>query len=103
MTKPQARFWKKVAKSSDCWEWIATKDEFGYGRFSYGGKNVRASRVSWMLTYGQIPKDLHVLHRCDESAAWAACYFFSAAPLTVVMAGIPCVLLIRLLGEEPWR
>jgi hypothetical protein len=30
------------------------------------GSNVACHRVAWELTYGAIPNDLHVLHKCDN-------------------------------------
>lgn len=65
------RFWSKVDKAGDCWEWTASKDKCGYGRFRYQGKLRTAHRVSWELTHGIIPKGdgTHgtcVLHKCDN-------------------------------------
>ncbi len=62
------RFWAKVDKTGDCWEWKAGCCPGGYGNFGLDGKTQRASRVAWKLTYGSIPGGLQVLHHCDNCA-----------------------------------
>lgn len=66
-TPYEARFWSKVHRQPNgCWEWTASRLPRGYGRFSLGGKQVGAHRVSWELHHGAIPSGLAVLHRCDN-------------------------------------
>ncbi len=61
------RFWAKVDKSGECWEWTAAKFKKGYGRFSYhGGAHVLAHRYSFELHNGGIDPNLLVLHTCDN-------------------------------------
>lgn len=60
------RFWDKVDKSGECWNWIATRSGNGYGSIKYLGKDCGAHRVSWILASGEIPKGMFVLHRCDN-------------------------------------
>ena len=60
------RFWSKVQKTESCWMWQNSCYTNGYGKFHYMGKHKRAHRVAWILVYGEIPKGLYVLHRCDE-------------------------------------
>lgn len=69
MKRDLDRFWSKVKVNSiyDCWEWQAAKIR-GYGLFEYKGKSRRAHRVSWEITYGDIPKGMYVLHKCDNPA-----------------------------------
>lgn len=59
------RFWNKVRKTPTCWLWIGAKKPNGYGKIWLYGKDVRAHRVSWVLTNGPIQDGLCVLHRCD--------------------------------------
>jgi hypothetical protein len=74
MTAPfEERFWSKVDKSGDCWEWTGSRTNRGrYGQIAAGvdraGKRqmVVASRAAWELAYGPIPAGLHVLHACDN-------------------------------------
>lgn len=64
----EERFWAKsdVAGPDDCWEWMACRDQLGYGRIGFRGRNDRAHRISWMLEHGEVPDGLFVLHRCDN-------------------------------------
>jgi hypothetical protein len=77
------RFWDKVDKNGpipesypdlgNCWIWkaaIKTTDieHQKYGVFGIGKKTVRAHRFSWTLHFGEIPKGMFVLHRCDNSS-----------------------------------
>lgn len=63
-------FWQKVSKAphpKGCWEWAASRDESGYGRFGIGGcRWDRAHRVSWKFHFGAITKGKFVLHTCDN-------------------------------------
>ena len=49
-----------------CWMWPASKDSNGYGVLRVGGRLMKAHRVSWELTFGRIPLDKLVLHRCNN-------------------------------------
>lgn len=73
-TKDIERFWSRVHKDNNhpkgCWEWDAPT-RTGYGQFGITVrksvvKMLSAHRASWILTYGNIPKGLHVLHHCDN-------------------------------------
>ena len=59
------RFWQKIEKSTDCWEWTACKSH-GYGQLHSNGKLIRAHRLSWIIHHEQIPSELLVLHKCDN-------------------------------------
>jgi hypothetical protein len=61
------RFWSKVDKRGECWEWTASKRN-GYGAFSVGDKMMKAHRFAYTLTKGPIPDGLLVLHSCDNRA-----------------------------------
>lgn len=76
MNKFTERFWSKVEKSGDCWEWTGDVVATGYGRIFTGadvapalGMAVRtnaAHRVAWAITRGPIPDGLCVCHHCDN-------------------------------------
>jgi hypothetical protein len=53
------------ATTCDCHLWVGLKDRHGYGTLKYNGKMVRAHRLAWMATRGEIPEGMHVLHKCD--------------------------------------
>lgn len=64
-TKSINRFWSKVRKTRRCWEWTGAKTH-GYGNLRLNYKSTRAHRLSWELTYGEIPEGASVLHKCDN-------------------------------------
>jgi HNH endonuclease len=66
--KLEERFWKKVEKTDGCWLWKGARAHGGrmqYGNFPCCGKLFSAHRISWILANKEIPKNLHVLHKCD--------------------------------------
>ena len=62
----EIRFWSKVDKTDNCWNWTAGKNEKGYGLIKYKGKTVSTHRLSYILHYGEIPDNKCVLHSCDN-------------------------------------
>lgn len=61
------RFWSKVDKTSECWEWTGAVGGTGYGSFGIETKKWGLShRVAWALTNGDIPVGMYVCHRCDN-------------------------------------
>lgn len=66
--KLEQKFWSKVEKTNNCWNWIAGIQSGGYGHLYNKGKPLRTHRYSYELHYGPIPSGLFVLHRCDNRA-----------------------------------
>ena len=63
------RFWSKVKKTDDCWEWKLSRTKAGYGITSVDGvHNVYTHRLAFLITEGQQPEDLDVCHKCDNPA-----------------------------------
>lgn len=62
----ETRFWSKVRRGAEdeCWEWLASKDGYGYGQIWTNGTMAKAHRVAWELTHGKIPDGLVVRHKC---------------------------------------
>jgi len=60
-------FWKhvKIGKENECWEWKGSKDDHGYGRVRYQGKEYKSHRLAWILKSGST-EDIFVCHRCDN-------------------------------------
>lgn len=65
------RFWSKVKISktnfynnAPCWEWVACKNKYGYGKFAVNSKPEYAHRLSYEDRYGKIPKGLVINHLC---------------------------------------
>jgi HNH endonuclease len=62
----EQRFLRHVIKTKQCWIWIGSINEKGYGRFNLNGKCIRAHRVSYEIWKGKIHSKLYVLHTCDN-------------------------------------
>lgn len=62
------RFWSKVDKSGECWEWTGKRlARYGYGSFYLERrKRVSAHRVAYWLANNHDPSELFVMHRCDN-------------------------------------
>lgn len=60
-------FIKKFLIGDECWEWTASKDRLGYGRFgSYTRGSTLAHRVSYKLFVGPIPEGMELDHLCGN-------------------------------------
>ena len=61
-------FWAKVKIGSEreCWPWQASKSPGGYGRTGSRRLPYNAHRAAWLFIYGEIPRDMLVLHYCDN-------------------------------------
>lgn len=64
MISVENRFWKKVRKTSDCWEWTGCKACNGYGRFRLNGETYNAHRVAYGLHHGKIDEGMDIDHLC---------------------------------------
>lgn len=69
----EQRFWAKVKKGkvNECWNWTGAKKGAGYGHLSlnkaaYKSIFMGAHRFSWLLHFGEIPKEMIVCHKCDN-------------------------------------
>ncbi len=62
------RFWRnvKILSEDECWPWIGSTFNNGYGRTCLGDKSVLASRVAFKLFYGSDPYPCNILHSCDH-------------------------------------
>lgn len=58
----------KMGKSDECWIWVGSKTENGYGHLTRDDRIILAHRYSWIIHNGPIPDGLHVLHTCDNRA-----------------------------------
>lgn len=68
----ESRFWSKVSQPSDeeCWPWLCSTNEKGYGQFWLNRKYTIAHRLAWCLTndvdYFTLPKIIFICHDCDN-------------------------------------
>lgn len=68
------RLWAKVDKTAglgpngDCWEWRGYVHPTGYGQIAFDstGGGVNSNRAAYMVSKGEIPEGLWVLHTCDN-------------------------------------
>lgn len=64
------RFWMRVAVGEPdvCWPWQSHRNKAGYGRAGNGqrGRTTVAHRIAYALTFGELPDDQLVCHRCDN-------------------------------------
>lgn len=60
------RFFCRVKKTDDCWQWTASHGSHGYGQLSINGRPEPTHRISYEMHVGPIPKGLCVCHTCDN-------------------------------------
>lgn len=59
------RFWAKVDKSQECWEWQGCLIHNGYGYVNINYQTWLAHRFAWFLCYGY-QSNKFLLHSCDN-------------------------------------
>lgn len=63
------RFWTKVEKTDECWNWTASRNKDGYGQFKVQGSNLSlAHRFAYEQLVGPIPEGLTIDHLCRNRA-----------------------------------
>lgn len=64
------RFWEKVGNRTpgQCWPWLASTLETGYGQFSVFGKQFKAHRWAYVALRGPVPDGLFLDHLCRNRA-----------------------------------
>lgn len=63
------RFWSGIAFVGDCWQWVRTKTDKGYGHFRPKGRGpVRVHKWIWEQLNGPVPAGYEIHHRCENRA-----------------------------------
>lgn len=75
--KDRLRFFNKIKKQeNECELYGGGLYSNGYGRFYLDGKHELAHRVAAKIYFGDIPKGMNVLHKCDVKACCAKEHLF---------------------------
>lgn len=62
------RFWSKVLRGPNCWLWVGSRNELGYGQYRIDNETRgRAHRVAYELLVGPIPEGLTIDHLCRNT------------------------------------
>lgn len=70
-----------ISDIGDCWEWQGcVQKHSGYGVVGRDYKVYYAHRIIWEIVYGNIPKGLHVLHKCDNQLCCNPYHLYLGTP-----------------------
>jgi hypothetical protein len=63
------RFYKKLKENDKgCLEWQGYCQSSGHGQIFFNGKLIGTHRLAWLLSNGEIPNGMQVLHKCDNGS-----------------------------------
>lgn len=62
---------------SGCWLWLGHVNYQGYGTATFGGRQVRAHRLSYAAFHGDIQGGLSVCHKCDTPSCVNPAHLFA--------------------------
>ena len=67
---------KQIDVLTGCHNFLGFKTWQGYGKIKYKNKPYQAHRLFWILKNGELSKDVHVLHRCDNPSCFNIDHLF---------------------------
>lgn len=60
-----SRFRQRYTGDPDtCWVWAGKPDAYGYGTFKVDGRDRKAHRIAYILSFGAIPAGYEIDHTC---------------------------------------
>lgn len=60
------KFWSLLKLSGTCLEWTRNPINKGYGQYWYNNKRYYVHRLAWILSFGEIPDNYQVHHKCHN-------------------------------------
>ena len=63
-----SRFWKKVEKSDNCWQWLGARNPVGYGLAVFEDRVQPAHRVCWKLEFGECAPEVFLDNKCGNKS-----------------------------------
>ncbi|MDA2996714.1 MAG: hypothetical protein O3C26_04265 [Actinomycetota bacterium] len=61
-----SRFWEKVEKSDNCWQWTGAKNPAGYGLAVFEDRVQPAHRVCWKIEFGECAPEAILDNKCGN-------------------------------------
>jgi hypothetical protein len=82
------RFWSKVNKSTECWEWNGKKNWMGYGKFKLDGFEWQAHRFAYFEANALVSSEKVIDHLCRNRGCVRPSHLQLVTQRTNVLRGI---------------